>query len=851
MIKTKSKPLLVYLFLLMSPWFMLGCSSEKDAAFNRLFHNTTGYYNAYYIGKEHIKEIEASIMASYKPDYDKILHIFPPLDSTLATTHKDKLEDCIKKASMVIQYHKISKWVDDSYNLIGQARMYGYDFPNAITTFKYVNTKGEDPDARHWAIVNLMRVFIETGDLANAEAASDFLEQEYLNKENLKYLYLTRAYYYQVLDDKDNMVKNLVLSVPLLSKPERARTYFIIGQVYQEIGFQSAAYEYYKRCIGSHPEYELSFYAKLNIASVTELKNDGDLQVIRKYFKKLVNDEKNIEFKDRIYYENARFELRLGNLDRALKNFNLSIRSSTNNPKQKGLSYLSLGRIYYDTLKDFSIAQAYYDSAVNSLPQSYEEYESIKKRSLVLDDFVTQINIITVQDSLLALADKDSATLMTIFMDRAQAEMDEQKRQEAKAEREARSQPVTVFGSPEPGGIGNSTWYFDNVSAVAAGRNSFRQIWGARPLEDHWRRSIKSSSDINLSNTVLDTAQTSTVEAVPEIPEQEQLATAARAMFEGVPKTEEEKTEALAKVEEAYYTLGNIYYFDLEEKDNAVTTFNTFLRRFPDSEYKPEVLYQLYLMQLDDKPEFAEQAKNELFDKYPTSIYSKLILNPKFEEQTNIDNEKLKLVYQEAYSIFLMDSLDSAYQILDKAIGEYPDLVFTSNLRLLQILIIGKTKTLGEYQLALKEFIDENPDHELNSYAIELLEASNDYRNSLVKLREAKYEIDTTDLHFYALESSEEELTKNTELLNNVINNNFADQSLSVGNLEIGDNRYFLIVRSFEGQERALLFYDMLKSLMIFDDEKYHTFVISSKNFDELYRAKEFDRYWEFFKENY
>ena len=27
--------------------------------------------------------------------------------------------------------------------------MYGYDFPNAITTFKYVNTTGEDENAKH------------------------------------------------------------------------------------------------------------------------------------------------------------------------------------------------------------------------------------------------------------------------------------------------------------------------------------------------------------------------------------------------------------------------------------------------------------------------------------------------------------------------------------------------------------------------------------------------------------------------------------------------------------------------------------------------------------------------------
>jgi len=133
----------------------ISCSSESTAPLNRAFHNTTGRYNAYFIGLEKINQIEESIWAGIKPDYNHVLLIFPPLDSTMADTYKDELEDIIKKASIVIQYHQNSKWFDDSYNRIGRARMYGYDFPAAATTCKYVNTTGNDVDARHWAIVNL------------------------------------------------------------------------------------------------------------------------------------------------------------------------------------------------------------------------------------------------------------------------------------------------------------------------------------------------------------------------------------------------------------------------------------------------------------------------------------------------------------------------------------------------------------------------------------------------------------------------------------------------------------------------------------------------------------------------
>lgn len=840
------------LLILIVIGLMQSCSAEKNAPLNKAFHNTTAYYNAFFIGQQHIRDIETAILANYNADYDKVLWVYPPLDSSMATTYNSQLEDCIKKASLVIQYHKNSKWVDDSYNLIGQARMYGYDFPNAITTFKYVNTKGDDPDARHWAVVNLMRTFIENRDMANAEAASDFLEQEILNERSLKHLYLTRAYYYQVLDDKDNLVRNLVRASPLLSRTERARIYFIIAQVYQEIGFQAAAHEYYKKCIGSHPEYELSFYAKLNIASVTELNDDSDLKKVRKYFKKLVKDEKNIEFADRIYYERAKFELRQGYLSVALQNFNLSIQNSISNPKQKGLSYLSLGEIYYDTLKDYTLAQAYYDSAVLSLPKTYEHYEAVKERSEVLDDFIEQINTITLQDSLIALSSRDSTELMEIFI--AQATEAAEARKIAESQAQEKERQSTVFGAPDkPSGIGgNSLWYFDNPAAVSSGRNTFRQIWGDRILEDHWRRSLKQSTEVTNANESDEEVTEEPVTEDNKQAEADQIYSSASQMFSEVPRTDEKISEALKKIENAYYRLGNIYYFDLIEKINAVATFNSLIKRFPASEYKPEVLYLIYLIYSESDSSQAEQTKNALFAEFPNSIYTKLILNPEFEEQSNIDNEAMIAIYEDAYAAYEMGAYDSAYLMLEETRMQHPDLLFASNMRLLQILIIGRTRPLSEYQLALKTFIENNPDHELRAYGEALLTASKTYRSSLVKLRAAEFEEPNLDeVHFFVATSTTENLESITSKLQEFIGSNFADRNLTLGTLSLTAEENLIIIKTFGDKEAALYFYDTLKAIMLFDDGKNDSFVITSTNFELLYQSKELANYIKFFEVNY
>jgi ribonuclease D len=57
--------------------------------------------------------------------------------------------------------------------------------------------------------VQLLRTFTEQNDYDRAEETFRFLEKEKLSKVNQKDLYLEKAYYYQVRNDYDFMVRNL------------------------------------------------------------------------------------------------------------------------------------------------------------------------------------------------------------------------------------------------------------------------------------------------------------------------------------------------------------------------------------------------------------------------------------------------------------------------------------------------------------------------------------------------------------------------------------------------------------------------------------------------------------------
>jgi tetratricopeptide (TPR) repeat protein len=293
----------------------------------------------------------------------------------------------------------------------------------------------------------------------------------------------------------------------LKKRDKPGRIYFIIGQVYQKLGFEAEAYNYYKKCLGTNPEYEVDFYARLYMAQVTEISRSKDVNAARKSFKKLLKDGKNKDFKDKIYYEMGVFELKQKNLNEAITNLNRSVREGSNR-RIDGEAYLRLGEIYYDTLHKYELSQAYYDSAISALPKDYEGYARIKARQEILDEFVTQINTIKWQDSLLAMASLDSTQLRTRIDSAYQAKKAADEKKAGKKKK--RSNRIEIDENTNNGlfdtaedqqadASSNSTeenadWYFGNPSAMSLGQSEFKRIWGDLPLEDNWRRSLRANA---------------------------------------------------------------------------------------------------------------------------------------------------------------------------------------------------------------------------------------------------------------------------------------------------------------------------------------------------------------------
>lgn len=842
-----------FLFLII----LSGCASYRNNPLSNSYHDMTAHYNAYFIAKERIKEIEQSIFDGQDWNYNKVLPIIAQFDTTTSASLKTQLEDCIQKSSLAIQRHEGSKWEDDSYILVGKARYYASEFPDAIETFKYVNTHSEDDNARHYALTELIKTFTEFGEYNNAIAVTDYLAKEDLNNENKRRLYLNTAYLHQKRDDPDKMVRNLVKAEEVLTSADKARINFIIGQTYHSLDFESEAFRYYKNVLKNKPKYELEFYAKLYMAQVTELAKSNDLKKIEKYFKSLLKDSKNKEYQDKIYYELAEFELKNGNLDNAIDNYKLSIKNSQSNQRQKGHSYWSLGKIYYDTLKNFVLAKSYYDSTVTTMPKDEESYEAIKRRQEILVDFVKQIVVVQKNDSLLHLATLPQDSVLAMAIQIVEKNIEKEKKKKAKEKQAAINRERNISKSNGDNiistSIDASDWYFTNPSKQSKGRIDFINKWGDRPLEDNWRRSNKSGTTIREEETSAPVEEVNS-ESLGE--EQTDIKGEARKLMSSIPTTDEEKTKLLIEVEDALYSLGNIYNLRLYEDVNAINSFESLLNRFPNTEYDPEVLYQLYLLYQTSDKEKSSKNGEILKGRYPESIFAKLVDNPNYREESFAISSLLKKLYKKLYGQYKSEQFSQVQFSADSALLIHPENEFSDNIALLRVLAIGQLEEDHKYQFELNNFSKIYPDSELADYAHTLEKASESFQQKRYNSAKARFITDFNQKHLFVIvyDIKQDLIQSLPGVVDDFLTQeNFA--RLKTGNLILSDEKSMLLVNDFPGKGSATSFLQLFESKVLLKDqfkgEKFDVFVITEDNFDIFYKTKDVSAYLNFFEKNY
>jgi len=693
---------------------LVGCSqySSRPAAVN--FHNVSSHYNAYFIAEQDLLEAEFAMRSAYKEDYNQLLPILMPLDSVLALPVKPQLLDAIKKTSIVAEKHQNSKWVDNSYIILGKSRLYLGEWADGLEALRYVYANGKDENDKNNALIVLMRAYISRKDYSNALGVAEYLSQQPLSKDATKDFYLAKAYLHQQNGEYLTSVAIMEETFPLLNKSiETARLHFAAAQMYDRLGQYALANQHYKSVSKNKPDYDLGFYSSMNSLQ-NQVIIDPKTDVSSVGFDKMLRDRKNNDLRDRIYFTMGLLAEHRKQLPEAVQYLQKSASLATGtNTVQKAYTYLQLARIHYDVMERYELAKAYYDSALIILPKDAQEYRIVSDRKIALDNFVTQQTIVKLEDSLQILARMNPKALD----DKIDAVIEAEEK--AKEEAEKRNKEAAMLAATnqinlnQGSSIANGNdrrWELYDPALINQGKIEFRRVWGNRVLEDDWRRSTKQVRSIasNDSNNPMDSTSNGAA-VVAEEPAMVKGSVVWDArhsdLKKNIPLTDSSFTVSQKKKEDALYNLGKIYRFDLKEPARAVVTFNRVLTEYPGTQYREEIYYLMYLTLAEDDNNRLVW-KDKLTSEFPNSTYARLVTKSEGSGSVGDKNRNNPVkAYESAYQLYADGNFAKALEEIESDLPAYKGSMLEDKFALLRVFLVGKIRGREAYLQAINEFV--------------------------------------------------------------------------------------------------------------------------------------------------
>lgn len=860
-----------YISLLLVAMVLSNCSTTKDRWINRQYHETTAHYNAFFNGEEALKEAVSAFEKSEEYDFEALLPIYYWPHEKQAPQMFAKMDRALEKSAKVIKNHSMvfrgeqkNDYVFKAYLLIARARFYKNEWIQCIEATSYMEDQfrgiEKADDEVFWAQLLAAQTHIRMDNAFQAEQILDEIYTKELPKAMLFEVQKTMAALHihkRSWERAQHWVESAAELAP--NKSQKVRLTYLNAQLYALLkkGYESALA--YEAVLKLHPnDYDITFSAQIKRAENFDVYME-DIAIIEKDLEKMLRDDKNISYRDQIYYVWALKRLGLEHFTEAEKLLVQSIQSSVENPKQKGKSYLALAGVAFD-FRDFVPAQAYYDSALAVLPAGYGGLDTLQHRKSVLDELVFEINSIMLEDSLQAMYGMSEMDLREKF----RRFIAEKQRREEEARRRAelaemRAEQNALLANTGPQAIGGGEWYFFNSQVRTSGLASFKRTWGDRPLEDHWRTKDKPAQGfggaVDLANA--DDGADSTEVALPSNDNSVEY------YLTRVLLSQEDYNQSLIREATAKAELGFIYKDGLRDLVAADLAWLDYLEEFESyAQLTPKVLYGLYLLrgeQLDTENQ--GKTKEKLLKEYPNSPYSALLRG---EMKGPVVPREEQEAYEEAFAAFVSGGLKTAQIKLDLFIAQYPKTSLRAKAQMLQAFIYGADEKEDEVVAALKGVVKDYTDSEESTVAAQILALlmddnegrKQDFRGSGdQKVQKIDFPEQPNAPHKFILAIPAENSNIN-DLRNALADFNkehFKFDNLRIQNIFYDQATQLVIVSGLRTKEKAKVYLNTFSTLggpleQYYPKARSEAFYINNPNFGKVYRDKVLKEYIQHFK---
>jgi len=885
-------------------FFVSGCTTEKNTWVTRSYHNVTSKFNINFNAKESLKAGKEKIERTIEDDYTHLLPIFKDSDPSSAKAVNSDMEYAILKSSKLIKAHSITKkpkrrrsggsrryqefarkeefnkWIDDSYLMMGKAYFYQDNFLSAIENFTYVVRKFSEEKLKYEAYVWLIRCYTEMERFVEASEVIQSLEGD--NDFPRKYerdLAVVTADYFMKMQDYHEAIKYLDIAIrKTFWKKRKARLQYILAQLYEETGQGDKASEAYSQVVKYNPPYAMAFNARIKAAGV--FTGEGDVEKLKKKLRKMLRDEKNIEFRDQIYYALGNILFREGDRDGAIENYRNSVASSITNSFQLAQSAITLAGLYFEDL-NYRGAQAYYDSAMIVIEDNYPNYEEISLRYNSLTQLVDNILIVEHEDSLQMVALMDESDRNALIDRLIKGEQERQQQAELGLQ-QGRGDAAFFRANQYRLGLGGaqrgSGWYFYNPQTVAFGKVQFQQKWGTRKLEDDWRRMDKTTFSEGEFGEFAELIDSSMIEIRVEDPLQREFYT------QDLPLNDSLMALSHERIKDALYNAGKIFKAEFNDYERSNESFEDLNSRYPNNIYTLSSYFDLYdNYELLNNRERAGYYRNLIINGFPDSKYARYLLNPNFFIDLEAQKDSLNRLFQYTFEKYKAGQYPEVIALTGQMKELEPDSVIMPKIDFLRSVSLGTQSDMPGFESLMSGYINSYPDDEATPLATQILSLIQDstlsdyqklvdigYLHDVIQNEEllrdtagpdefgGKFSYDEDLLHYFIIAYPREADIDINRLKFDIGNYNidhYTRMDFDIETENLDGTTALLVIRSLNNKEQSLIYFrsiirksEVFKTLENFD---YINFVASSTNYREVLSDKSLTDYLSFFVKNY
>ena len=782
------------LFFLLFFGFLVACSTKKDTFMARNSHALSTKYNILYNGQVGLDKGVKEIKSNSDDDFWKRLPIEKMQiveDFTSTTKPKNtnfelaeaKATKAIQKHSMNIGGREKNTQIDEAYLMLGKSRYYDQRFVPALDAFNYILYKYPNSskiyEAKIWREKTNMRL---GNDALVIKNISKLLEDHEVKKQVFADANALLSESFLNLEEKDSAVAKLKLAIAFTKvNQERARYRFVLGQLYQQLGYKDSAVASYQSVIDMNRKADRKFVIQAHAkkAELFDYEN-GDFNSFTKTFDKLAKDRENRPYKDLIFHQMAVFYDQKNDQKKALDFYNLSLRTDSKDSYLVASNYRNLGNMYFRNA-EYPAAAKYYDSTLVKLNDKTREHNKIKKIRTNLDEVILYEALAKRNDSILNVVSLNESDKIAYFekyivklkeQDEIKRVLDEKRKEKLEnIERNSTTSSIDPASNQEPGkpakkstlmppAIPNvssqqagSIFYFYNPTTVAFGKIEFKKTWGDRTPNGNWRISSSTGNPTSVNPLSDDKETLDDVSTADKIVEQYTT----DFYLKQLPIVQTEIDSIGKERNFAYYQLGIIYKEKFKENNLAIAKLEQLLNNSPEEKLVLPSMYNLYkLYQITDASK-AEAMKKRISAQYPDSRYAQ-IMNNTSSNAASVD-ETPESAYTKWYKLYQQEQFVTVLENSDKLINQFSGDEIVSKFELLKANTIGKLKGLTAYKNALQGVADNYPNSEEGKNAQEIL-------TSQIPFLE-KMELSTTDSNnwkiLYRVGSREDKNTKAIE----------------------------------------------------------------------------------------